>query len=582
MKNYHRILWITALAVFSFTPARAQEGFDDFSKEWDEFMKDTDKEWEAFRDECNREFADLLEQSWKEFAPEKPMPQPKDMGLRREQVLEMAIPPQEEVTPPTNALFNFNAIVKAVNNLKDRAIKPIFKKKDKKKKEEQRRQQQLLEERRLAREKAVQQAQEETLRQQEEARQRQQQELAEQQVVPDEQQPATPENPLQSIEPEEEKVTVSEPKWLEFTVYGTAMRVNIGDIKEQLSLPNPEKTAVANAWRLCSTPQYKDLIDDCLQLKEEHQLCDWAYLQMLCSMANAYLGENTNEATFLTAYIYCQSGYRVRLGAVEGKLLMLYGTQHVIFGKPAWSYNGVYYYALNQNVNTYAPVNACPAAFEQEESLSLLVPEEPKLDRQTSTNHIFTAYRDKSLRISVDVNKNLMDFFGTYPSSRIGDDHMTRWVMLANTPLDQSIKDQLYPALKKELEGRSKKEAVARLLDLMHGFTYELDEKRWGHDRAFFAEETLFYDVSDCEDHAILFSRLVRDLVGLDVALVHYENPGHLACAVHFDENDGVQGDYMQLGVDRYYVSDPTYMGASIGMTMPIVKNARVNVAILE
>lgn len=580
MKKYRRILWLAALAAFSFTPAYAQDDFDDLSKEWDDFMKETDKDWEAFRDECNREFADLLEQSWKEFAPEKPMPEPKDMGLTKDQVMEVAIPPQQEATPPTNALFNFNAIVKAATKLRDRAIKPLFKKKDKKQKEEQRRQQQLLEERRLAREQAVQQAQEETRRQQEEARQQQEQQEQVDPLAPVEQTVA--QTPVQTTEPKEEEVSVAEPKWLEFQVYGTTMRVNIGDIKEQLSLPDPEKTAVANAWRLCSTPQYKDLIDDCLQLKEEHQFCDWAYLQMLYAMASAYLGEDTNEATFLTAYIYCQSGYRVRLGAVEGKLLMLYGTQHVIFGKPAWSYNGEYYYALNKNVNTYAPVNACPAAFEQEESLSLLVPEEPKLDRQTSSNHIFTAYRDKSLRISVDVNKNLMDFFASYPPSRIGDDHMTRWVMLANTPLDQSIKDQLYPSLKKDLEGRSKKEAVARLLDLMHGFAYELDEKRWGRDRAFFAEETLFYEVSDCEDHAILFSRLVRDLLGMDVALVHYENPGHLACAVHFEEGDGVQGDYMQLGVDRYYVTDPTYFGSSIGMTMPIVKNARVNVATLE
>jgi hypothetical protein len=30
------------------------------------------------------------------------------------------------------------------------------------------------------------------------------------------------------------------------------------------------------------------------------------------------------------------------------------------------------------------------------------------------------------------------------------------------------------------------------------GLTYAYDEKVWGHDRAFFAEESLFYPFCDC------------------------------------------------------------------------------------
>lgn len=49
------------------------------------------------------------------------------------------------------------------------------------------------------------------------------------------------------------------------------------------------------------------------------------------------------------------------------------------------------------------------------------------------------------------------------------------------------------------------------------GSEYEYDDKVWRHDRAFFAEETLYYPYCDCEDRSILFSRFVRDLLGLDV-----------------------------------------------------------------
>ena len=87
------------------------------------------------------------------------------------------------------------------------------------------------------------------------------------------------------------------------------------------------------------------------------------------------------------------------------------------------------------------------------------------------------------------------------------------------------------PLLANSVRDRDEREAVSRLLNLVQtGFEYEYDEKVWGHDRPFFAEETLYYPFCDCEDRAILLSRLVRDLLGLRTLLVFY--PGHLAMAV--------------------------------------------------
>lgn len=113
---------------------------------------------------------------------------------------------------------------------------------------------------------------------------------------------------------------------------------------------------------------------------------------------------------------------------------------------------------------------------------------------------------------------------------------------------------------------KSQYEAVSRLLNFVQtAFVYEYDDKVWGCDRAFFADETLYYPYCDCEDRSILFSRLVRDLLGLKVVLIYY--PGHLATAVCFTEN--VNGDYISMNGKRYTICDPTYIGAPIGATMP-------------
>lgn len=101
----------------------------------------------------------------------------------------------------------------------------------------------------------------------------------------------------------------------------------------------------------------------------------------------------------------------------------------------------------------------------------------------------------------------------------------------------------------------------------------------WGGDRAFFADETLYYPYCDCEDRSILFSRLVRDLLGLDVVLVYY--PGHLATAVNLTEGD-IKGDYLTLGDRRYVVRDPTYINAPAGHTMTGMDNSAAKVILLN
>ena len=117
------------------------------------------------------------------------------------------------------------------------------------------------------------------------------------------------------------------------------------------------------------------------------------------------------------------------------------------------------------------------------------------------------------------------------------------------------------------------------LLDFVqYAFQYATDQDQFGYERPLFGDESFYYPKNDCEDRAILFSILVRDLVGLDVALVHW--PGHLGAAVAFDEQ--VEGDYFLLDDQRYTVCDPTYIGAKIGMTMDVFKNTEVKLIKLK
>lgn len=367
-------------------------------------------------------------------------------------------------------------------------------------------------------------------------------------------------------QPEEKHVT--------FLFYGTECRVRFND-NERFRVLDCSNDALAKAWETLSGEDYNNTIRDCLEMRIRMNLCDWAYLNMLDAMAKACLG-NGNEATMLMAYVYCQSGYKMRLGTVGNRVYLLYGSDHYIYDAAYFYIEGEKFYPFKCDEKQ---MSICGASFPKEQALSLMIPERLSLAYDKTNNRTLQSARYPDVKAEVSVNKNLIDFYNSYPTSTIDNDFMTRWAMYANCPMEKELADSLYPTLKAKITGTDKKDAAERLLNFVQtAFVYEYDDKVWGHDRAFFAEETLYYPYCDCEDRSILFSRLVRDLLRLDVVLVFY--PGHLATAVCFDEE--VNGDYIMLDGRKFIVCDPTYIGAPVGLTMPDMDNKTAKIILLN
>ncbi|MBQ0077204.1 MAG: hypothetical protein KBS55_01015 [Bacteroidales bacterium] len=374
------------------------------------------------------------------------------------------------------------------------------------------------------------------------------------------------------VEPIEEKPVII-PTNFSFKFYGTELNVRAEE-NNCFHLASLDGDSVADIWEKLSGPNYNNIIADCLKIREDHHLCDWAYLQMLLAFSSSFL-DNKNDAIILTAFLYCQSGYKMRLGMTDDSVFLLFASKHQIYELPYFNIDGTFYYLLDGEENSMAVANV---VFPSERELSLEIQQGPALEYSASPGRAFKS-QGYSTIASCNTNLNLINFFGCYPTSQIDDNPMTRWAFYANTPIDAKVKEQLYPSLIRAIDGKTAPEAADVLLDFVQtAFEYEYDDKIWGGDRAFFSEETLYYPYCDCEDRSILFSRLVRDLLGLDVVLVYY--PGHLATAVKFMEY--VKGDYISLDTGRYLVCDPTYIGAPIGMTMPEMDNKSAKVILLK
>ena len=263
----------------------------------------------------------------------------------------------------------------------------------------------------------------------------------------------------------------------------------------------------------------------------------------------------------------------MRLASDGSKIYMLFASKHLIYEKPSFVVDGDSYYGVNELPDR---LYICQSSFPNEKSLSLLFNTNQLLTFNKSDDRSISSDRYPTMKLDVSVNKNLLDFYSTYPASALDGNIMTRWAMYANTPMDNNISSSLYPKLKELLKDKSEIEATNMLLNTIQtGLTYEYDDKVWGSDRAFFSEESLYYPYCDCEDRAILLTRLVRDVLGLDCLLVYY--PGHLAAAIEYSD-DSVKGDYITLDGHRYIIADPTYINAPIGFTMPGMDNTSAKV----
>lgn len=371
------------------------------------------------------------------------------------------------------------------------------------------------------------------------------------------------------------EVTSLDMDYCEFTFYGTPVKIRLNR-NAAFRVRGIDEKSVAEALGALGDESYDNAIRDCLETRYDLQLGDWAYLLMLRQMAVQMYGEKTNEATLLTAYIYMQSGYKVRLASDKTRLYMLWASKHHIYDKNYYELDGERYYSIDDLPMT---LQICNVNFPKEQSLSLLISVEQKFNEQATERRTIHSSRYPEISFSYSSNRNLMDFYNTYPTSQLGDNVMSRWSMYANTPLQSNLREQIYPILKESLKNCSEHEAVEKLLNVIQtGFEYEYDEKIWGDDRVFFAEETLFYPFCDCEDRSILFTRLVRDLVGLKCILVYY--PGHLAAAVAFSE--ATEGDYIDLEGTHYTIADPTFIGAPVGRTMSGMNNESATVILLK
>ena len=183
------------------------------------------------------------------------------------------------------------------------------------------------------------------------------------------------------------------------------------------------------------------------------------------------------------------------------------------------------------------------------------------------TRQLSFQFGGQHYQINAQYSPRLISYYQNFPQS----DYPIYFDANVSDTAMASLLAQLAPLVK----GKNEEEAVNLLLRFVQtAFAYQTDEQQFNYEKVMLPEETVFYPYSDCEDRAILFSYLVRHLIGLPVVAVHYSD--HLATAVAFSAP--VKGDAYNFKGKQFVVSDPTYVNANVGMAMPQYKNSKVEI----
>ncbi len=314
---------------------------------------------------------------------------------------------------------------------------------------------------------------------------------------------------------------------------------------------------IAQYWQTISQKNYLPLLQDLLKKREDLQLNDWAYYQLIRSLADQYSRGNSNESVLFTWFMMLQSGYRVKVGYAPNQVYLLLPSESIIYKNTYYKLRGGYYYVMD------APRTQLTLQIYEKDYPSATQPVKLDVDKHFNTvpqkafRELNFKHQGQDYNLVIAYDAALIDLYENYPLTDLEIFFDARPASLTA----KSLKQEISPYL----QGKSDLQAVNFLLALVqHGLAYQTDQEQFGREKTLFIEETLHYPYADCEDRSVLFAYLVKELLGLKVIALDY--PGHITTGVRF--RDDYPGDHCIYKGEKYLICDPTYIGASAGEAM--------------
>ncbi len=328
----------------------------------------------------------------------------------------------------------------------------------------------------------------------------------------------------------------------------------------RLTLAEVDREGIADFWKDFAPLPFESLDNQLTRARTALGLDDWGELLLVNRLTEKYYSKQ-NVARLVTWGILLKRGFRVRVGYSEDRIQLLYAARDRIYQLPFFDLDGHRFYvarfresraelgSLRTYQNSYGGV-------EKEFQFSLKQPAVSAAG--IDTRQFSFEFQGKKYVFEVPVNRQAVEYFKTVPQLALGN-------YFRDLPAG-GAETRLVEQLKSEVRGMNFKTSVRFLLNFVqNAFKYKTDPQQFGSENYLVPVETLHYPYSDCEDRALMFTWLVREI--LNRRVIGLDFPGHVAAAVEFPSTP--PGFYFQVEKRFFVITDPTYINAGPGEIMP-------------
>lgn len=367
------------------------------------------------------------------------------------------------------------------------------------------------------------------------------------------------------IKTSETVVVISKPKetrqgiirdiYIDF--FGSEYGFNIPPkLKSSNFYPRNQK-GISNFFDAAAGSEYEELISEIKKLKKELNLNDWA-MYLLINKISAKIYLNYDNASLFTWFVFNKLGYAVKVGLANKHIVLMYYSKKTIYSTPSYDIDKKKFYVLaNYSKGGVGRLYSYPQNYPDSNApIDLSLKTLPNFKYEMKYKDLSFIEDSKKYKIGFNYNQNIIDFMATYPQA----DYETYF----NAPLDEASFRQIATKLKEFIDGKKMSEAINFVLHFVQkSFDYQRDNDQFGREKVMFAQETLYYNKSDCEDRAVLFSYLANVLFDINVVGVKYKD--HMSTALYIP----MDGDSVRSSSRRFVIADPTYINSNIGQNMP-------------
>lgn len=373
-------------------------------------------------------------------------------------------------------------------------------------------------------------------------------------------QPTSTDSPI-SVEP----IALSALPNMSFSFYGMKLSAVLCHAQ---TIDDIEHQAIAKVWNAYRQDRVmKDVIRSLQSLTMAYGLNDWFTFELVRNYTESTC-KNLASKIVLQHFLLVNMGYDIRLSSCGNQLLLLVPFNQQVYERSYLFIDGKKYYVFYDDSTSKvqnAGIYTCRLPNETDKGRNIdLTIRGGNIGMKTGVAHRFSM-SDGKISLQGSVDEGTMEAIRRYPQMDIP--------FYAMSTIDSNFHRSLLTQVKEQIQGCSEKESVYRILHFVqYAFDYATDGEQHGYEKPYFIEENFYYPKNDCEDRAILFAFLVRNVLGLDVHLVQY--PGHECTAVNFTTSQMNGDGYMYKG-KAFYICDPTFIGASIGQCMPDYRNVK-------